>query len=91
MIVLSRRDKTGDYVLDILNKHIETAIEGCSVSVWIDKLSAEEKKAFEDIQKNSENINVSGLYNDLNSTDKLPFKLTAFRSHLRSYCTCPKN
>jgi hypothetical protein len=78
-------------VLDILNKHINTATEGCSVSAWIDTLEDAEKQAFNNIREHSENINVSSLYNDLNDTDKLPFKLTAFRSHLRSYCTCPKN
>lgn len=91
MLVLSRRDETGDYVLDILNKHINTATEGCSVSAWIDNLEDAEKKAFDDIRENSTNINVSSLYSELSNTDKLPFKLTAFRSHLRSYCTCPKN
>lgn len=91
MIVLSRRDETGDYVLDILNKHIATASDGCSVSAWIDTLENEEKKAFDNIRENSTNINVSSLYSELSTTDKLPFKLTAFRSHLRSYCTCPKN
>lgn len=91
MIVLTRRDETGDHVLDILNKHINTATEGCSVSAWIDLLHDEEKKAFENIREHSENINVSSLYNELKTTEALPFKITAFRSHLRSYCTCPKN
>ena len=91
MIVLSRRDETGDYVLDVLKKHIETASDKCSVSDWVSKLPTEEQKAFDDIQGCSENINITGLYKDLNSTEQLPFKLTAFRSHLRGYCTCPKN
>jgi hypothetical protein len=91
VLVLSRRDETGDYVLDILNKHISTATEGCSVSAWIETLEDEEKHAFTNIREHSDNINVSSLYKDLSLTDDLPFKLTAFRSHLRSYCTCPKN
>jgi hypothetical protein len=78
-------------VLDILKKHINTATEGCSVSAWIDTLEDAEKKAFDDIREHSENINVSGLYKELSVTDTLPFRITAFRSHLRSYCTCPKN
>ena len=91
MLVLIRRDETGDYMLDVLKKHIVTASDKCSVSDWILTLNTEEQSAFDDIQDNSENINVSGLYKDLNSTENLPFKLTAFRSHLRGYCTCPKN
>lgn len=91
MIVLSRRDETGDYVLDVLKKHIQTASDKCSVSDWVSTLPTEEQKAFNELQECSENINVSGLYKELNSTESLPFKLTAFRSHLRSYCTCPKN
>ena len=78
-------------MLDILNKHISTATEGCSVSAWIETLEDEEKQAFTNIREHSDNINVSSLYKDLSLTDDLPFKLTAFRSHLRSYCTCPKN
>lgn len=78
-------------MLDILKKHMDAATEGCSVSAWIDNLEDAEKQAFNEIREHSENINVSSLYNELSKTDKLPFKLTAFRSHLRSYCTCPKN
>lgn len=91
VIVLSRRDETGDSVLDVLKKHIQTASDKCSVSDWVSTLAVEEQKAFDDIKTQSENINVSSLYKDLNTTDTLPFKLTAFRSHLRGYCTCPKN
>ena len=91
MIVLSRRDETGDYVLDVLKKHIQTASDKCSVSDWLSMLDIEEQKAFDDIQERSENINITGLYKELNLTEVLPFKLTAFRSHLRGYCTCPKN
>jgi len=91
VIVLTRRDETGDYMLEILKKHIETASDGCSVQDWIDTLEPAEQKAFEDISENSKNINVTSLYKEIAATDPLPFKITAFRSHLRSYCTCPKN
>ena len=91
MIVLIRRDETGDYVLEILKKHIETASDGCSVQDWISTLDVAEQKAFDDICEHSENINVTSLYKEISATDPLPFKITAFRSHLRSYCTCPKN
>jgi hypothetical protein len=91
VIVLLRRDETGDHVLDVLKKHIQTASDKCSVSDWVSTLAEEEQKAFNDLQSCSENINVSSLYKELNLTETLPFKLTAFRSHLRSYCICPKN
>ena len=91
VIVLTRRNETGDYMLEILKKHIETASDGCSVQSWIDTLDVAEQKAFEDIYEHSQNINVASLYKEISVTDPLPFKLTAFRSHLRSYCTCPKN
>ena len=91
MIVLSCRDETGELVLDVLKKHIQTASDKCSVSDWVSTLPTEEQKAFNDIQECSENINVSSLYKEIGLTEDLPFKLTAFRSHLRGYCTCPKN
>ena len=78
-------------MLDVLKKHIQTASDKCSVSDWVATLATEEQKAFDDIRNQSKNINVSGLYKELGVTEELPFKLTAFRSHLRGYCTCPKN
>jgi hypothetical protein len=78
-------------VLDVLKKHIQTASDKCSVSDWLSMLATDEQKAFDEIRECSENINVSALYKDLYLTEVLPFKLTAFRSHLRGYCTCPKN
>jgi len=91
VIVLMRRDETGDYMLEVLKKHIVTASDKCSVSDWLITLDIEEQAAFNDIKDNSKNINLSSLYTELNLTEQLPFKLTAFRSHLRGYCTCPKN
>jgi len=78
-------------VLEVLNKHIQTASDACSVGYWLSTLAVDEQKAFESIKENSKNINISSLYAELNLNEDLPFKLTAFRSHLRSYCTCPKN
>lgn len=75
-------------MLDILTKHLNNETQGCSVNQWINALPQEEKEAFVLIKENNANIKLATLFTDLNKEDVLPFKLTAFRSHLRGYCTC---
>jgi hypothetical protein len=75
-------------MLDILNKHLNTENKGCSVRQWLLSLPQEEQKAFAQVKENNAKISAAGLFADLNKEDELPFKLTAFRSHLRGYCTC---
>lgn len=77
-------------MLDILNKHLSPEPFSCVVGDWGNSLSNEEKAAFNKICKNGKEINAANLFNDLSSRTQLPFKLTAFRSHLRGYCTCQK-
>lgn len=77
-------------MLDVLEKHLNAGPTKCVVERWLDSLSAPEKTAFTKIKENSETIDLASLYKDLTSTVTLPFKLTAFRSHLRGYCTCQK-
>lgn len=74
-------------MLDVLNKHLTTIPVICVVGQWIGELSQEEQDAFIELGNNDKVI-VASLYKDLQKEIELPFKLTAFRSHLRGYCTC---
>jgi hypothetical protein len=77
-------------MLETLNKHLTHLTVGCVVAQWISSLTEEEQTAFLEVQKHSEHIKIVGLYYDLDKEEKLPFKLTAFRSHMRGYCSCQK-
>lgn len=77
-------------MLEVLEKHLHAAPKGCVVSSWISTLKDEEQKAFAKIQESKDTINLAVLFSDLTKQTKLPFKLTAFRSHIRGYCTCQK-
>ena len=78
-------------MLGILNKHLEDKPSSCVVNTWIKSLKNEEQEAFTLLQKNKEKLQCAILYKDLSFEIDLPFKLTAFRSHMRGYCTCQKN
>jgi hypothetical protein len=78
-------------MLDILNKHLEDKPSSCVVDTWIKSLKEDEQEAFNLLKQNKEKIQAAILYKDLLSEMDLPFKLTAFRSHMRGYCTCRKN
>lgn len=75
-------------MLDVLNKHLTEKKPECLVSTWVKELSKEENEAFASIKEKTATINLASLYKDLNEESKLPFKLTAFRSHMRGYCIC---
>lgn len=79
-------------MLDILNKHLDTTRSStCVVHAWINTLKPEEQKAFDLVKENHVNVKVSILYKDLSAQIKLPFKISAFRAHVKGYCICPKN
>jgi hypothetical protein len=78
-------------MLDILNKHLEDKPSSCVVDTWIKSLKEDEQEAFNLLKQNKEKIQAAILYKDLLSEMDLPFKLTAFRSHMRGYCTCRRN
>jgi hypothetical protein len=78
-------------MLSILNKHLEDKPSSCVVNTWIKSLKSDEQEAFSLLQKNNEKLQCAILYKDLSFEIDLPFKLTAFRSHMRGYCTCQKN
>jgi hypothetical protein len=75
-------------MLEVLSKHLSTEVFGCVVARWIEDLPAEEREAFAAVKEKNAAIKIASLYSDLNEESKLPFKLTAFRSHMRGYCTC---
>jgi hypothetical protein len=81
--------KTRRVMLDVLNKHLHAnENKGCVVEDWIKQLDSKEQDAFAEIKKNNHEVKIAQLYKDLSTQLELPFKLTAFRSHLRGYCTC---
>ena len=75
-------------MLDILTKHLNAKPFGCVVQRWISSLSVKEQEVFAEIKVNNKKIVIADLFTELNQQDELSFKLTAFRSHLRGYCTC---
>ena len=78
-------------MLDILKKHLEETAFQCVVATWINDLENEEQQAFALLKQNQERIVLSVLYTELSAQQELPFKLTAFRGHMRGYCSCQKN
>ena len=77
-------------MLDILNKHLNPEAATCVVADWATTLSNDEQAAFKKLCDNGKSVNASNLFTDMSAQTVLPFKLTAFRSHLRGYCTCQK-
>jgi phage-related tail protein len=77
-------------MIDIINKHLAIDHTVCKVAQWIDTLEDKEKQAFQSIREQQMKINAATLYKELNAEVELPFGMTAFRSHLRGYCACPK-
>jgi len=75
-------------MLEVLAKHLTSSTSGCVVAQWITGLKEEEQKAFAQAKENNSKIKLANLFTDLNKELELPFKLTAFRSHMRGYCTC---
>lgn len=79
-------------LLEILSKEKHKVRQTeCSTKKWLDTLSEEELDALMDCI-NDPSISISSLYNSIAHSDAgIPFKLTAFRSHMRGYCVCQKN
>jgi hypothetical protein len=73
----------------ILQKHLTAPrlYGGCVVAVWASNLPNEEQDALNDLKTKA--VVIADLYRDLRAAG-VPFKLTAFRSHMRGYCACPK-
>ena len=82
--------KGNNGVLNILQKHLDVATEGCVVSKWVDTLSKEEQEAFKLIKEKNSLVSLTAMYKDLSENQNLPFGCTSFRIHFRGTCTCPK-
>jgi hypothetical protein len=78
-------------MLDILNKYLDDSPSKCGMGMWIDTLSEEEQEAFALIKEKNQQIKLATLFKEISVQYDLQFKLTAFRSHLRGYCTCQKS
>jgi hypothetical protein len=78
-------------MLDILKKHLEETVFQCVVATWIKELEDEEQQAFALLKQNQERIVFADLYKELLNNQELPFKITAFRSHMKGYCSCQKS
>ena len=76
-------------MLEVLNSHIQelTELKQCVVGKWIEELPEMEKSAF--LLLVEARANAQKLYgNLLRSGVEMPFKMTAFRMHMKGYCTC---
>jgi hypothetical protein len=78
-------------MLDILKKHLEETVFQCVVATWINELEDEEQQAFALLKQNQERIVFADLYKELSNNQTMPFKITAFRSHMKGYCSCQKS
>jgi hypothetical protein len=68
---------------------MEPPISTCVVQDWINGLQPEYKEALDKVRQNQQ-LNAKQLFDDLHEAMDLPYKLTAFRSHMRGYCSCQK-
>jgi hypothetical protein len=78
-------------MLDILKKHLEETAFQCVVATWINELENDEQQAFALLKENQDRVVFADLYKDLSAQQDLPFKITAFRGHMKGYCSCQKN
>ena len=62
----------------------------CVIAKWLSTLDKEEAKEFLECMS-IPSLSTAGLYNSLLSQGvALPFKMTAFRMHVKGYCPCQK-
>ena len=77
---------------ELIAEQLENKRFNCSVAKWIVTLDEEDKSAFLqlklELSKNNRYVNVASLFQSLSNKTTIPFKLTAFRSHMQGYCTC---
>jgi hypothetical protein len=77
---------------DILQEHIKPQAFSCAVQKWIDTQEGSVQEDFKTLKtmitENSRAVNTAKLLSNIEAQTTVPFKLTAFRSHMRGYCTC---
>lgn len=75
---------------DLLESHLNTPTEGCSVNRWIVTLPDEEQTLLKKLSE-KKGLNLTTFFNALTKESNIPFKLTTFKSHMRGACVCPKD
>lgn len=77
---------------ELIAEQLGSARYNCTVARWIETLDEEDKGAFlqlkTELSKNNRYVNIASLFQSLSTKTSVPFKLTAFRSHMQGYCTC---
>lgn len=77
---------------ELIAEQLGASRYNCTVSRWIETLDEEDKNAFvqlkTELSKNNRYVNIASLFQSLSHKTSVPFKLTAFRSHMQGYCTC---
>ena len=64
-------------------------VQGCVTGVWVKSQDEELQEVISSLRNNT-NVNLTEILNALKShTPDLPFKRTAFVSHMRGGCSCP--
>lgn len=63
--------------------------EGCVVGRWVFDQEPELREVFNELRKKT-NLNLKSAYLLITAHTEVPYKSTAFRSHMRGLCTCPK-
>jgi hypothetical protein len=82
--------KESTKVLGIVQRHLDSAKEGCVVGKWVETLADEEQKAFAIVKERNSLVSLNAMFQDLFESQDLPFGLTSFRTHFRGKCTCQK-
>ena len=73
---------------DLKNLAKRAEIAGCVVNIWVSQQDEEVKQLIDLLAKNP-NVNLTEALNVLRkNVPDLPFKRTAFVSHMRGSCTC---
>ena len=82
----------------LVEEHLNKDSGGCVVNRWITDLTEQEDrdvfaKLLDVTRADAKAVDLKAFYNGLltqaiNENIEIPFKMTAFRSHMRGYCTC---
>jgi hypothetical protein len=75
---------------DLLESQLEKPTSGCVVGNWTATLSDEEQTLLKKLAQKT-GLNLTQLFFALSKETEIPFKMTAFKSHMRGACTCPKD
>jgi hypothetical protein len=63
--------------------------KGCVVGQWVFAQDSDLQEVFTELRKKA-TLNLKNAYLLITSHTDVPFKMTAFRAHMRGVCACPK-